>query len=50
MSYEFLVHNVIPFCIGVYIGNKLLDAEFIDAIFGGCVLLVVVALVGKGVI
>ena len=50
MSYEFLMHNVIPFCIGVYIGNKLLDAEFIDAIFGGCVLLVAVALVGKGVI
>lgn len=50
MSYKFFMHNVIPFCIGVYIGNKLLDAELIDAIFGGCILLVVVALVGKGVI
>ena len=50
MSYEFFMHNVIPFCMGVYIGNKLLDAEFIDAIFGGCVLLVAVALVGRGVI
>ena len=50
MSYEFLMHNVIPFCIGVYIGNKLLDAKFMDAIFGGCVLLVAVALVGRGVI
>ena len=50
MSYELLMHNVIPFCIGVYIGNKLLDAKFVDAIFGGCVLLVTTALVGKGVI
>ena len=50
MSYEFLMHNVIQFCIGVYIGNKLLDAKFMDAIFGGCVLLVTVALIGKGVI
>ena len=50
MSYEFLMHNVIPFCIGVYIGNKLLDAKFVDAIFGGCVLLVTTALVVKGVI
>ncbi len=50
MSYEFFMHNVIPFCMGVYIGDKLLDAKFVDAIFGGCVLLVAVALVGKGVI
>ena len=50
MSYEFFMHNVIPFCMGVYIGNKLIDAKFIDAIFGGCVLLVAVALVEKGVI
>ena len=50
MSYEFFMHNVIPFCIGVYIGNKLLDAKFIDAISGGCVLVVAVARVGKGVI
>lgn len=50
MSYEFLMHNVIPFCIGVYIGNKLLDAKFIDAIFGGCVLLVTAALAGEGAI
>lgn len=50
MSYEFLMHNVIPFCIGVYIGDKLLDAKFLDAIFGGCVLLVAAALAGKGVI
>ena len=50
MSYEFFMHNVIPFCMGVYIVNKLIDAKFIDAIFGGCVLLVAVALVGKGVI
>ena len=50
MSYEFFMHNVIPFCMGVYIFNKLIDAKFIDAIFGGCVLLVAVALVGKGVI
>lgn len=50
MSYEFLMHNVIPFCIGVYIGNKLLDAKFLDAIFGGCVLLIAVALVAREVI
>ena len=50
MSYEFLMHNVIPFCIGVYIGDKLLDAKFIDTIFGGCVLLVTAALAGKGAI
>lgn len=50
MSYEFLMHNVIPFCIGVYIGDKLLDAKFLDAIFGGCALLVTAALAGKGVI
>ena len=50
MSYEFLMHNVIPFCIGVYIGNELLDAKFIDAIFGGCGLLVTAALAEKGVI
>ncbi len=50
MSYEFLMHNVIPFCMGVYIGDKLLDAKFVDAIFGGCVLLVAVALAGKGII
>ena len=50
MSYEFFMHNVIPFCMGVYIGNKLIDAKFMDAIFGGCVLLVAVALVEKGVI
>lgn len=50
MSYEFFMHNVIPFCMGVYIGDKLLDAKFVDAIFGGCVFLVVVALAGRGVI
>ena len=50
MSYEFFMHNVIPFCMGVYICNKLIDAKFIDAIFSGCVLLVAVALVGRGVI
>ena len=50
MSYELLMHNVIPFCMGEYIGNELLDAKFIDAIFGGCVLLVTAALAGKGAI
>lgn len=50
MSYEFLMYNVIPFCIGVYIGNKLLDAKFLDAMFGGCVLLIAVALAAKEVI
>lgn len=50
MNYEFLMHNVIPFCTGVYIGSKLLDAKFLDAIFGGCVLLVTAVLAGKGVI
>lgn len=50
MNYEFLMHNVIPFCTGVYIGSKLLDAKFLDAIFGGCVLLVIGALAEKGVI
>lgn len=50
MNYEFLMHNVIPFCTGVYIGSKLLDAKFLDAIFGGCVLPVIDALAVKGVI